>query len=224
MKGDPLADVPPGEFVRARNALVKELRAAGKTAQARALAARRRPSPSVWAINQLARRAPAPLAALAAAGKALAAAQRAILGGEPPARMRDAERELRAAIAAALEQLDGLSAPARRRAADTLRAAALADDATRAALRAGVLEADLDPATGFEALGGVRLAAKPRAAKPAKPAPPDRRAREKAAREEARQRAARDRRLAKLRAAAAAAERRAREQRARLEAAEREAR
>jgi hypothetical protein len=209
VKSDPLADVPPGEFVAKRNALVKELRAAGKTAEARAIARRRRPAPSVWAVNHLARTQPELVGDLVAAGKALAGAQRAILKGGGVDKMRDAEAALREALGAVEKELQTLSGAALRRAMDTLRAAATADDATRAALRGGQLEEDLDAGTGFEALGAVRLPPRPK-----KKPPP---AAKKPSAAEERARARKEKQLAKLRAEAEAAERRARELRERLD-------
>src|SRR5438067_948540 len=46
---------PPEEFVRVRDALVKELRGAGHAAEAKEVAALRRPTTAVWAVNQLSR-------------------------------------------------------------------------------------------------------------------------------------------------------------------------
>src|SRR2546422_5659049 len=54
--GDPLSNVPPDEFVKARDALASQLRAAGDKEGARRIAARRRPSAALWIVNQLGRR------------------------------------------------------------------------------------------------------------------------------------------------------------------------
>ncbi len=54
---DRLYEVPPAGFVQARNALVKSLKAAGHTDHAAAAAKLSRPTVSVWATNQVARRA-----------------------------------------------------------------------------------------------------------------------------------------------------------------------
>ena len=52
---DELFAVPPDEFVAARNALVKRLKAAGERDRAAEIAAWRRPTPVDWALNQVAR-------------------------------------------------------------------------------------------------------------------------------------------------------------------------
>src|SRR5438309_2209883 len=48
--------VEPAEFVRARDSLAKELRTAGHEKEAKEVAALRRPTAPVWAVNQLARK------------------------------------------------------------------------------------------------------------------------------------------------------------------------
>src|SRR5207237_177171 len=53
---NPLAEVPPDEFVKARDALVRKLRDEGQTEEARRTAALRRPSTALWIVNQRARR------------------------------------------------------------------------------------------------------------------------------------------------------------------------
>ena len=55
---NPVADVPPEEFVKARDALVRKLRDEGQAEEARRVAALRRPSTALWIVNQLGRRAP----------------------------------------------------------------------------------------------------------------------------------------------------------------------
>ena len=56
---DPVDDLyqrVPGEFVAARNQLVRELKKAGEKDRAAEVAKLRRPSVGAWAVNQLARR------------------------------------------------------------------------------------------------------------------------------------------------------------------------
>ena len=55
---DALYAVRPEEFVAARAALVKELKADGQKAEAAQVAKRRRPSVVAWALNQVAREQP----------------------------------------------------------------------------------------------------------------------------------------------------------------------
>jgi hypothetical protein len=171
----------------------------------------------VWAVNRLAREQPKAIAGLLAAGKALASAQRGLLRGATIDKMRDAEAELRATLSSLDEMVaqHNLSAPARHRAIDTLRAAATADETTRAALRAGRLETDLDPGTGFGALGDVKLPkGTPRPARAVREA-------KRASQREVQAAHKRQQQLRKqgerLRAAAEKAERRARDLRARAD-------
>src|SRR5262249_11904524 len=53
--------VSPKEFIRTRNSLAAELRKSGDADAAREIAGLRRPSAALWAVNQLARQARAPL-------------------------------------------------------------------------------------------------------------------------------------------------------------------
>jgi len=74
--------VPPDRFVAQRDALVKQLGVDGRNADAVAVKALRKPTASVWALNQLSDREPEALAALFEAGRALRAAhQEALAGG-----------------------------------------------------------------------------------------------------------------------------------------------
>jgi hypothetical protein len=61
---EPLYAVAPADFVRERTALAKALKAAGKREEAARIEKLPRPAPSVWAVNQLARRQPALIARL----------------------------------------------------------------------------------------------------------------------------------------------------------------
>src|SRR4051812_50173322 len=74
--------VPPDRFVAERDALVKELRSVDRDDDAAAVKALRKPTATVWALNQLADRDPDALSALFDTGRALRAAQsEAIAGG-----------------------------------------------------------------------------------------------------------------------------------------------
>ena len=54
---DSLYETPPAEFVKARNALVKSLKAQGDRAEAERISKLARPTASVWASNRIARHA-----------------------------------------------------------------------------------------------------------------------------------------------------------------------
>jgi hypothetical protein len=176
---DDLYTVAPADFTAARNALVKELRAGGHRDAATEVAARRRPRPTVWALNQVARQDTALVTALLATGTDLRAAMQAAVDGDPSG-LRDAEQAQREAEGAVLDaaerHLAAIDAKAdvdvRRRMADTLRAAVL-DEIVGAAFEAGRLDDDADaPGLGF-ALGARPEIDRPRPrATPARPATP----------------------------------------------------
>src|SRR4051794_28627550 len=80
----------PDRFVADRDALVKELRADGRDDDAAAVKALRKPTATVWALNQLADRQPDALAALFEAGRALRAAQSEAIAGSSSAALVEA--------------------------------------------------------------------------------------------------------------------------------------
>jgi hypothetical protein len=72
---DELFELPPEEFVAKRDALVKELRAEGRAAEAAEVKSLRRPTAGAWAVNQVARRHHEDIDALLAVGRELRKAQ-----------------------------------------------------------------------------------------------------------------------------------------------------
>ena len=216
MEPDDLYGLPLDRFIAERKALAKALRAEGRREEAGAAEKLRKPSAAAWAVNQLVRTQALAVSELFDAGDAVRSAQSDVLAGAGDARaLRDAGARERNVVSALVETARGLlsdeghelSATTLERVSDTLHAAAL-DDASRALVRDGRLERELQ----HIGLGlGEALAAaappgpvKPRAAKPApdKPTAEERRAaKERAAAEEAERKAAR--------AAAAAAAKRA---------------
>jgi DNA repair exonuclease SbcCD ATPase subunit len=161
----------PGEFVAARNELVKALRKAGDRELAARVGELRRPSPAAWAVNQLARHRREDLENLVGLGLALREAQEQALGGADAQLLRQAGRARRDAVAtladAAVDLLaecgSGADAHTREITA-TLEAASLDPGAGEASL-AGRLTSALDPPSGF---GDGDL---PPAARPREPAP-----------------------------------------------------
>lgn len=150
--------IDPGEFVEARAALVKELRADGRKDEAKAVVKLRKPTVPAWALDQVAAERPELVEAALAAGKALAAATDETLEGDAT-NLRgatEAEQEASAAVIdAAAAHLPSLTADHRERMAASLRAA-IADDEVRAQLRAGLLAADHEPPPmGFAAARSV---------------------------------------------------------------------
>jgi hypothetical protein len=119
----------------------------------------RKPSVPAWAVNQLARRHPRDLAALAEAGERLARAQQDVLRGGDRSEFDRAGVDQREAVAhvtdLARELLDeagnAASDATLERVASTLRAAST-DPPARAAMLAGVLETEV-AAGGFEVAG-----------------------------------------------------------------------
>lgn len=152
-----LYGLPLEEFTPARDALAKELKAAGRKDEAAEVKSLRKPTLAAWALNRAARDHPDAVEQLRAAGADLRAAQDEALSGDA-GRLREAGR----ALSDEIERVGGLAADALRDAgrpataaqqekfAGTLRTAAI-DAAAGAVLARGVLVDDLD-ATGFTLL------------------------------------------------------------------------
>jgi hypothetical protein len=160
---DELYGLPPGEFTRARDARVKEVRADGDREAAEAIKALRKPTVAAWALNQLTRRRSKDLDRLLKAGEQLRAAQEDLLGGGDRSAFQKAaakERELVAELsadAAALASEAGQSGSGlQEKVADTLHAAAL-DEETAEELRSGRLVREREAIGGFGTGGGAAL-------------------------------------------------------------------
>ena len=163
-----LYGVEPDEFVAERKRLERELREQGRTDDAAAVAARRKPTLPVFAANRLARARPDDVEALIAAASRIASAHES---GEPE-QVREAQAELTRRVrvlVGAAGQATGqpLSGDAEQRLATLLRAAAV-DPGTAPLLRRGVIAEELQP-SGFDALSGLSLAAPAGGAKRAEP-------------------------------------------------------
>jgi hypothetical protein len=147
----------PNEFVAARDRVAAELKQAGRTEEAARVKALKRPTASVWAVNQLARQESDGVAELLALAERVHTHERQVLrGGDASGYLDDARlvRQRAAQLARRAEALlsaSGLSTNAAvgRRIVQTLQAAALGDDEARAALAAGTLSADLTPTASF---------------------------------------------------------------------------
>jgi hypothetical protein len=150
--------VEPAEFVRARDALAKELRAAGHEAESKEVAALRRPTAAVWAVNQLARRNRAVLEEFLDASDQVRRAQlRGASGDElrvAMAAQRGALAKLEQAAAEALRNAGTEPSPsALRTVQSTLQAAAAGPRDVRSQLFEGMVQEALGP-SGFDALIG----------------------------------------------------------------------
>jgi hypothetical protein len=165
--GDDLVDAlyaaAPREFVAERKRVREALIAAGRAEEARAVAKRKRPSASVWAVNQLARRAPDEVGELLELGESLRAGERALLRGRDVGGFMDEARTARQKVAALARRAEAFveesgqkaTATLGRKIAQTLQAASIADDDTRARLAAGRMDEDLAAPSSFGASGDL---------------------------------------------------------------------
>ena len=144
----------PGDFVTARNELVKRLKKAGDKQLAAEVGKLRRPSPAAWAVNQLARRHREELEDLVRKGEELRAAQDRALAGAQAGDLRQAGRARRDAVARLVGLAEGIlgerGAAYSGEVAATLEAASL-DAEAAAAVLGGRLSAELEPPSGFGA-------------------------------------------------------------------------
>jgi hypothetical protein len=193
LAADELYALPPGEFTRARDARVKELRKQGDREAANAVKTLRKPTVAAWALNQLARERSKEVDRLLAAGEELRGAQEELLAGGDRSAFQEAaarERELVAKLsadAAALASESGERAGGlQEKVAETLHAAAL-DDEIAAELRAGRLVREREAIGGFGAAdsapapSSTKRPARARAKKP----PPRSKSKASSTREEA---------------------------------------
>jgi hypothetical protein len=173
-----LYGLPPGEFTRARDARVKEVRKDGDREAADAIKALRKPTVAAWALNQLARRRSKDLEGLLSAGEELRAAQEELLGGGDRSAFQEAASRERELVAELSVDATALASEAGERAgglqekvAATLHAAAL-DEETAEQLRAGRLTREREAIGGFGAAdsaaapSSTKLPAKARAKTP----------------------------------------------------------
>ncbi|TMB92851.1 MAG: hypothetical protein E6J45_01315 [Chloroflexi bacterium] len=161
-----LMRAPLGGFVAARADMVRALRKQGNPDLAKHIAALRRPSLILWALNQAGTATAGELDELRAAGDRLRRAQAALLQGDRSAveQMSPATLEHRRAVDTVTRRLGmvitaaghAASAETLRRLSDDLRNASFADAGEWSALRAGRLLSEPAPAT-FPALDETGL-------------------------------------------------------------------
>lgn len=156
---DGLFELPPEEFVEARNDLAKRLTEQGEKDLARDVKSLRRPSVAAWAVNQLVRRRPKDLERLLEAGASLRDAHARAISGKKVDLREPAERR-RSAVAALMDAADELlastgrdSSSTREAIETTFEAAALDEDAAER-VREGRLTKELPAPSGF---GGAAL-------------------------------------------------------------------
>ena len=203
---DRLYGVDLAEFVAERTRLAGALRKEGRRAEADQVKELRKPSLSVWAVNQLARRRRKDIDLLLDAAHRLAAAQRALLtGGDKQAfeRATKTEREALNRLSQAARSMlaERASMATLERLTSTLRAAAVSD-ADRPDLARGRLTTDIDLA-GFDVFAGgpASVATQPKPRPQSRRATDDRAEREQAEREAATKRATITRTRAELKSA-----------------------
>jgi exonuclease VII small subunit len=141
--------LPAEEFVAARNALVKRLKADKRKDEAAEVAALRRPSVVAWALNHVARDDPDAVAILVEAAQGVADAQRAVMDGGDPKALRAASAAQRGAAAEVTAAAVRLAGANNANAVAATVDAALADEDLTARLRAGTLTETLDAPAGF---------------------------------------------------------------------------
>ena len=195
--------VSPAAFVKERDAVVKALKAAGRRDEAASVAKLPRPSASVWAVNQMARQAPALVARLVAATARLQTGEHGNYAGAV-AEHREALKSLRFEAERVLEAGAIRATPdLLARVAHDLRAGVM-DPETRSLIERGRLVRDVveeDALSPFE----QELPPAPPPASKAAAAKDDRAAQERQKEAEA-ARLAHERRLRELRDAVAAAQ------------------
>lgn len=177
--GDELFDLPPDEFVAARDALAKRLKAEGDKEASASVKALRRPTVAAWAVNQVARSTAGrkDVAALLQVGDRLRDAHDALLEGKGDAAIREATAERRKLVAkltkAAMAKL-GAGGEAQLDAITHTFDAAVADPEAGLAVRAGRLSKELEAPSGFG--GGLIFGADPAPARSSRPRREERRA------------------------------------------------
>lgn len=162
---DPLYALAPAEFTAARNAAAREVKDSADHELARRVQELRKPSPTAWAVNLLARQRPGELEQLAELGQIMREAQEDL----DRAQLTELTRQRRALVSALAREAAGLAAQARHNltatvveeVATTLQAA-LNDPAAAAAVRSGRLVRSLE-ATGIEPVDLADAVAAPEA-------------------------------------------------------------
>ncbi len=157
-----LYELPLEEFTGARDALARRLKESGDAEGARQVKSLRKPSVAAWAVNQLARSAPAELSGLMEAGERVGSAQQKAFSGSGRDELQRATAErsrlLDRLVSKAGGILEGAGHAATRATldlvADTLRATAT-DEETASLVREGRLAKEVRAPSGFEGFLGL---------------------------------------------------------------------
>jgi hypothetical protein len=133
-----LCGLAPGEFVAARDARSRDLKAAGRGEDAQAVKALRRPPLALWALNQLPRLHPALVQAWLALVARMKHAHREALT-EGAAELREASRQQREVLATLVDHAEELSPGVGSRVREMLQALVSSEDDLRARFHLGIL-------------------------------------------------------------------------------------
>ena len=146
---DGLYALEPGEFVAARNALTKRIKADGDKERAAEVAKLPKPSIVAWALNRTVRDDPQRVAALIDAVERLTTAQADLMAGGDREALRTATTERRATAGDLVAAAAGLTGRSHTDALRTTLDAALVDPELVERLRTGTLSDTLDAPAGF---------------------------------------------------------------------------
>jgi hypothetical protein len=105
---DTLFDLAPEAFTSARDELAKRAASEGRTDEAKAIKALRRPTVAAWAVNQLVRRRPEDVDELLETGTALRRAQRKVLSGVGGGDFRDASERRRRMVTRLVREAEAI--------------------------------------------------------------------------------------------------------------------
>lgn len=186
---DRLYALPPGDFVEARDALVRQVRAAGDRGLARAIADLRKPTAAAWVANRLARERRDQLADFLALGPALREASATLSGPALRDLSRQRQQLVQALVREARQVVAGGTGPQVSedvaRGLEATLHAALVDPDAAASVAAGRLSGALSHSgfgapPGSPAVGGRASASKPATTAAKKTSPAQRRATEQA--------------------------------------------
>lgn len=158
---DRLYGLPLGEFTQARDQLAAELRESGDRDAAARVKKLRRPSVAAWAVNQLVRHHRSEVQELLSVGDDVRTGQRAALSGGGAEGIREITTRRRRVVDRLLDGAEDLLTKGGQAASrstldkvgDSLMAATVDEEAAEA-VRAGRLERELAPPSGFETLAG----------------------------------------------------------------------
>ena len=162
---DDLFDLPVGEFVKARDALVRRRKADGAKEEAATVKALRRPTMAAWAVNQVVRSNPEVGDRLVTTAADIQRAQRRALSGVRDDRLREASVARRRLVEELVDQAAEILAASGATPAAHLDdvgqtfEAATTDPDVAARVAQGRLSAPIHPSTDFTAVAGLATVA-----------------------------------------------------------------